>query len=99
MSVLFSAFLLATAAPGPTPQPEAGAFPCGPARPIPAQTGEAPGARKLGELPPADLHLTVMRSIGGCALATIKTDGRTRLVPLGHSDRAVTPAGGTPRRR
>ena len=61
--------------------------------------GEAPGARKLGELPPADLHLTVMRSIGGCALATIKTDGRTRLVPLGHSDRAVTPAGGTPRRR
>jgi hypothetical protein len=98
MSVLFSAFLLAAAA-AAGPAPQADAFPCGPAKPIPAQTREGPGARKLGELPPADLHLTVMRSIGGCALATIKTDGQTRLVPLGRSGRAVTPAGGTPRRR
>jgi hypothetical protein len=29
------------------------------------------GAQSLGSLPPAHLHLTVMRSVDGCAVSTV----------------------------
>ncbi|MDP3852100.1 hypothetical protein [Phenylobacterium sp.] len=42
------------------------------------------GARSLESLPPADLHLTVMRSVGGCAVSSVvreKVQGDGRFAP------------------
>jgi hypothetical protein len=33
------------------------------------------GARQLGELPPGGLHLTVVRTDGGCIVPTLVKDG------------------------
>ncbi len=29
------------------------------------------GAQSLASMPPADMHLTVLRSVGGCAVSTV----------------------------
>ena len=35
------------------------------------RAGQVPGVQRLDRLPPADLHLTVERNIGGCHLPVI----------------------------
>jgi hypothetical protein len=41
--------------------------------------------KRLDELPPAYHHLAVIRSVGGCFVATIKVEGRVYWSPLPRS--------------
>ena len=44
---------------------------CEPALSLPAMRGETPRSNKLGELPPGNMVLTVVREVDGCAAPVI----------------------------
>ena len=65
------------------------------------QTKGEPGTpRKLGDLPQGRLELAIMRSIGGCQVATVKVGNDIYLVPAPSPRRQALPATDTaPRQR
>ena len=70
-----------------------------PAAQLTADTGRE-GARRLGELPPAQHMLTVLKSVNGCAVAVVKVGDRTYDVPVSNGARQeLRPSGVTPRMR
>jgi hypothetical protein len=86
-AILFAAALAAGAPVPATPDLEA----CRADRPIPAQSQDRPGARKLGELPPGALYRTVLRRVGDCDIVEVNVGGAWRLKPAGKIPEA-TPA-------
>jgi hypothetical protein len=54
--------------------------------------GPAP-FRRLGQLPPARLELAVLRSIGGCPVASVKVGRSVFYVPTPAPQRRALPAG------
>ena len=76
VSALLAAAAMATAAPPPARAcPAEGAMEVSDKRPAlllrPQDRRGDSGAQTLGSMPKADLQLTVMRSIGGCAVSTV----------------------------
>jgi hypothetical protein len=55
--------------------------------------GKRSSATPLADLPMGVQHMTVLRKVGDCSIATVKLDGRTYWVPVEES-RDITPLGG-----
>ncbi|MFC3076555.1 hypothetical protein ACFODL_00490 [Phenylobacterium terrae] len=88
MSAIVLAAALAAGAPA---APATDLAACKADRPIPAQSLDRPGARKLGELPPGSLYRTVLRRVGDCDIVEVNVGGAWTLKPAGRVPRA-TPA-------
>lgn len=84
-------FLAAALAAGQPAVPETSLAACRPHRPVPAQSPDHPGARKLGELPPGALYRTVLRRVGDCDIVEVNVSGAWTLQPAGRIPH-VTPA-------
>ncbi|HTK36819.1 MAG TPA: hypothetical protein VL358_16230 [Caulobacteraceae bacterium] len=69
---------------------------CPAAAPTPTAGGPAP-LRRLGQLPWGRVELAVLRTIGGCGVATVKEGGRTYYVPTPGTQRIPLPARYGPR--
>ena len=79
-TVLFAAAAAAASAPPATP--------CSGANVV--QAGAAPAQfKRLDQLPRAQLHLAVMRQLGGCYVTTVVAGRTIHYVPLPGSDSAV----------
>ena len=66
-------------APVPAPLQLARALPiCREARPTPVQNGLEGRPRRLGELPPAEAYLAVMRTENGCIKPVLVREERAR---------------------
>lgn len=89
MSAIVFAAALAASPPAAAASPEV--LNCRADRPIPAQSQDPPGARKLGELPPGALYRTVLRRVGECDIVEVNVSGAWTLKPAGKVPRA-TPA-------
>jgi hypothetical protein len=73
--------------------------PCRPTNVIPAGEGDRLGPQKLIELPPADLHLTVLRQVDGCnepVIARYNIGSGPVPLPRADSPRAPRPLRPTP---
>jgi hypothetical protein len=64
---------------------------CPAAATTPTAGGPAP-LKRLDQLPQAHLELAVLRTIGGCGVATVKEGGRTYYVPTPGTQRIPLPA-------
>ena len=86
-----SAILIAAAIAANVPAGAAAtdALNCKADRPIPAQSLDRPGARKLGELPPGNLYRAVLRRVGDCELVEVNDRGAWTLKPAGRIPRAA----------
>jgi hypothetical protein len=89
MTAILFAAALAAGAPAAAAAPDA--TNCKADRPIPAQSVDRPGARKLGELPPGSLYRAVLRRVGDCDIVEVNVRGAWTLKPSGRGPRA-TPA-------
>lgn len=84
-AILFAAAL--AAAPPASSDPAA----CKADRPVPVQSQERQGPRRLGELPPGNLYRAVLRRVGDCDIVEVNDRGAWTLKPAGRIPRA-TPA-------
>jgi len=97
MIALVLAPLIAVVPPPPAPD-------CGPAPATPTAQHAPVRARKLGDLPDAEMDLAVLRSVGGCAVREVVrlhvSEGAAAVLPTpGFTGKLVLegPAGGTTR--
>jgi hypothetical protein len=82
MIAVLASLLLSTAA-----TPDAAPAACSPDKLV--QTGFAPGQlKRLEDLPPGLVTLTVMRTVGGCNVREIRYDGVTYYIPAGPQGEA-----------
>lgn len=95
IALLVAAGPALAAEPTPDPKPK----PCPPGAPrLTTDTGGRVGPRRLGDLPPANHILTVLKSVEGCPVAVLKVGNRIIELPL-PGERQVRREDVTPHRR